>query len=310
MASATNIDSVCRSLRCDTDGGCDIEICARIQFIRALDLLSERHGLTWAIVGGFLRRLFANRPMCGSNLDIVITSKNPTSTPLNHQGKIQKLMKDVAVIGYVEQPFQQGQSPHHYHGTCSMSFQKPGRADKFNVNFKVVFSTTYYTGSSNLVSSDHLILTADGLTTRISQSLDFTNTSIGVSLLSRISELQASRVRLDSLYINAMQGDLYARIHNSRMMLKECELQSEGLTIVGRTIGLTSDEVSAMQKNRGCTVDTCPVCLESHEAGYTTVLQCGHVFYMSCLAMHLSGQGDNHGQCPLCRAAIGLMPKS
>ena len=298
----------------------EAEASTRLQFIRVLDLLSTRHGLKWAVVGGFLRRFFAKVPLQGSNLDIVITPNvnqnallQPTPAALTaFQLKVQKLLRELEIIGFLMNS-NKTSIMHHYEGSCTMTYNADERSkhlqDHAAVEFKVLINATpppLISVSLGTLSSDDLVLTAEGLSCSSLSELDRVNTSVGIGLLSRLVELDSGRVQMNKEYINS-STDFFARCHDSILMTKEVAVREEGFTIIGATLG--GSDAKAMEFSSGCPdCPDCPICLESVAATNTTTIACSHAFCIPCLASHMSIHGDANSLCPICRSLIVLKP--
>ena len=288
------------------------ELAARIQVIRVLNVFCQHNHLKWMVVGSFLRRLFGLTPMHGCRIDIVLTSGSTSSCPCYIH--VQRTLREMELTGYITK--EKKLSALVFECDVMMNI------DSVVVSFQVIIDAT---ASHSLTfapqfSSDHLVLTPDGLTVRechmgslVGNEVDRKNQNVGIGLLDRIIGLRNGSTHLCSTYTND-NNNYAARLDNSRLMLRELEIRKEGLGVLGRplyTVMFCKRDEAATAPASGSSnyseCPTCPICIDHTTNTLATKLGCGHMFCIGCLAKHMSMKGDNHGLCPLCRDPIALL---
>jgi hypothetical protein len=261
----------------------DIELHARLFFMKVLHMLTSKYSITWNLLGDFLR-LFLSDLSCSSSSMII--HLRPMRTYTFFQNNVTDFFKDLNILGIVIKSTKQSVTQNNYEIRIMY--------EEIPVTFLVMFRTDI--DINPICSIDALTLTPTGLTlTKRDPFLDDNNLNNGIATLDRLIELRTKKIYLVKTFCNGANIH-HVRSTNATLMRDQHQKQVEGFTFLPGMYGALQSCVDYKED--------CPICMTNNNV--FTTLSCGHTFCMLCLATHMDKKGDNHGKCPLCRGEILL----
>lgn len=253
-----------------------LQMQAKMQFIRVMDRLAEMRKVSWKVVGDFVKDVISSdvgTTMRSSRLEFIIYNKGI------NLGTIE-IVNDLYIMNFITYS-----SANDGKVETTAQVLVDGNLVEFDCNF-------YEQSYSCVFASDQIILTTSGLSLLYYGGLqDSHNMNKGIALFQRLSDLQAKRDFLITMYEN-IPNDNNVRMKNAMIMRRQSLAVHKGFTITGNVLLIDDKE------------NTCPICYEKQCDNAT--LECTHKFCVECLATHMERVGDCHSKCPLCRQPLML----